>query len=522
MDFSDLDVANSHCERGDALFESGQPREALAEYRQALEAHPECARAWYSTGCVLLSRKEFVAAARAFRNGLTLVPDWLEALHNLGKALFELGHVDDACDCFVTAAEGPHSQLPAATLATILPGSPKAGNQSILENRRAFSSTIPCRNREFAFDKTAHSPLRLGYVSAFFHRENWMKPVWGLLKQHDRQAFEIHIFSDGASNGEAHPPVQPCDRFHDITGLTNELLAAHIEACGIDILVDLNGYSALRRLPLFALRPAPVIVGWFNHFATTGMPWYDCLIGDAIVIPAEEEIYYTERVVRVPGSYLTFEVGYPVPPVGPAPYLLNHDLLKRVITFGCLAPLYKITTDVIAVWSTILQRARGSLLLLKNSALASQANRQYLEALFAQHGVSPERLLLEGPAPHYEFLETYARIDVALDTFPYNGGTTTTEALWQGVPVIAFAGDRWVSRTSASLLIAGGLQEFVARDADDYIDIAVNLAASPNQVLTLRPKLRGQIRDSRLCDTVSFARNMERRYREAYDLRRSS
>ena len=213
-----------------------------------------------------------------------------------------------------------------------------------------------------------------------------------------------------------------------------------IEDSAIDILVDLNGYSKMGRLSFFALRPAPVIVGWFNMFATTGMAAFDYLIGDSNVLPAEEERFYCEKILRVPGSYLTFAVDYPVPPVA--------EVASGPFTFGCLAPLYKITPEVVAVFSRVFAAVPESQLILRNSALSSTETQKFVFAQFP-HGESPPNDFLEGPADHYQFLRTYERIDLALDTFPYNGGTTTTEAIWQGVPVIAFSGDRWVARTSA-------------------------------------------------------------------------
>jgi predicted O-linked N-acetylglucosamine transferase (SPINDLY family) len=260
-------------------------------------------------------------------------------------------------------------------------------------------------------------------------------------------------------------------------------------------------------LPLFALRPAPVIVGWFNMFATTGMPCYDYLIGDSEVIPPEEEKFYCEKIARVPGSYLTFEVNYPVPEVANPPCLAS-----RAITFGCLAPQYKITSQVIAAWCRILQQTQGTSLILKNSALGSPSVRQFVHGLFAQNDISPGRIRLEGPADHYQFLQTYDEIDVALDTFPYNGGTTTTEAIWQGVPVVAFSGDRWASRISASILRAGNLGQFVAKDLEDYVSLAIPLANSPETLNELRHNMREKLRASPVCDTAAFARNMEQLY----------
>jgi protein O-GlcNAc transferase len=289
-----------------------------------------------------------------------------------------------------------------------------------------------------------------------------------------------------------------------------EAAADRIETTGIDVLVDLNGYSAIGPLALIALRPAPVVVGWFNMYATTGMSCYDCLIGDNVVIPPDEERFYTEKIARLPGSYLTFEVTYPVPEVTSPPCSAG-----RAITFGCLAPQYKITREVIGAWSTILQQVPNSSLILKNSALGSPGNRQFVHSLFGTYKISPERVRLDGPSDHYRFLETYGQIDIALDTFPYNGGTTTTEAIWQGVPVVTFWGDRWVSRTSSSILRAGSLGEFVGEGREDYISAAVRLTNSPDRsdrLQELRSNMRSRLQESSVCDTRSFARNMERLY----------
>ena len=216
-------------------------------------------------------------------------------------------------------------------------------------------------------------------------------------------------------------------------------------------------------------------------YATTGMRGFDYLIGDEHVIPVEEEPYYSEKILRVPGSYLTFEVNYPVPPVADPPCLT-----KNAVTFGSLASQYKITNEVIAAWSRILEQSPNSSLIVKNAHLASPLSRRFVHSLFAKQGIGAERVLLEGPEEHYEFLKAYSRIDIVLDTFPYNGGTSTTEAIWQGVPVIAFQGDRWASRTSASILRAGGLDEFVARDLDGYVALAARWASVVRHLGTAR------------------------------------
>jgi predicted O-linked N-acetylglucosamine transferase (SPINDLY family) len=285
-----------------------------------------------------------------------------------------------------------------------------------------------------------------------------------------------------------------------------------VAANEIDLLIDLNGYSAPERLGLYELRPARWIVGWFNQYATSGLDSFDYLIGDAQVIPPEEELFYTERILRVPHSYLTFEVDYPVPDVVPPPVLSAAR-----VTIGCLASQYKITDQVVQTWADLLHRCPDARLLIRNAALGRPQHQAHLQQRFAAWGIGQDRLLLEGPAEHFQFLRTYDRIDFALDPFPYNGGTTTLEALWQGVPVVTFAGDRWASRTSASLLRAAGLDEFVGSDCHEYREIAVQLARSPDtpeRLRVFRAGARERLRRSPACDGKSFARAVEALYSE--------
>jgi predicted O-linked N-acetylglucosamine transferase (SPINDLY family) len=204
-------------------------------------------------------------------------------------------------------------------------------------------------------------------------------------------------------------------------------------------------------------------------------------------------------------------VDYPVPPVAALPCIRAGQF-----TFGCFGSQYKIDSEVVDAWSRILKASPGSRLLIKNRRLGTKSAQGFLYGLFRGFGVEAERVEFEGPDSHFEFLRAYDRVDAALDTFPYNGGTTTTEAIWQGVPVIAFAGDRWAARTSASILRAGGLGEFVAGDLEGYFSLASRWANSPGEwprLAALRANMRRQLMASSVCDTAGFAREMEAIYR---------
>ena len=447
---------------------------------------------------------------------MALDPDHGESQHNLGKVLHKLGLADEAMARFRLAIAAGKGFLPRTAIATLIPGSPTATNATILDERRTWASVhLPPRDdtRSFPSPKPGRR-IRIGYLSSFFEAKNWMKPVWAVVRNHDRTRFDLHLFSDAPLEQcrECYDP-HPRDRFHDISALSNWEAAEQIERAELDVLVDLNGYSRVERLAVVALRPAPVVVGWFGLYATSGMAAYDYLIGDDRVIPVAEEAYCVETVLRVPGCYLTFDVSYATPDVADPPMLSAGQ-----ITFGSLASQYKITPPVVEAWSRILRRLPRARLFVKNKSLGSRANQDFLARRFEDAGVERSRLTLEGGAPHLEYLRAYDRADIVLDTFPYNGGTTTSEALWQGAPVLAFVGDRWASRQSASLLEAAGLGEFVARDVDDYVARAVGWGADQDaarRLTDLRRGMRERLRAASICDTAAFTASLERLYAHA-------
>jgi protein O-GlcNAc transferase len=259
-------------------------------------------------------------------------------------------------------------------------------------------------------------------------------------------------------------------------------------------------------------RPAPVNIAWFNFYATSGIDTIDYIVGDAAVIPPSEEKYYCERVLRVPGSYLAFSVPYSTPAVVSPPCLAEGH-----ITFGSLCSQHKINDDVIAAWTTILRQAPAAKLFIKNAELGDATNRAAMRERFNRLEIAPDRVLMGGPDAHETFIAAYGKADIALDTVPYNGGTTTMEALWQGVPVLTFNGDRWASRQSCSLLLAAGLDDWCLPDRDAYIAQAVELARSPataTELAALRATMRERLTRMPVCDGAGLCRALEGIYRE--------
>ncbi len=485
---------------------------ALETYNRIIELDGADAADWLAVGRTLNDVREYAQALAALDQSLRLA-SLPEARYELARASFALGDLETAKTSFESVAHDTDSLHAWMSLAKVIPGVPSASDATIREVRCAFAERLrrevpvpPGRTRRTPYP--GHERLRVGYVSAFFERANYMKPVWGLVNHHDRSTFEIHLFSDSPLGGgwEGYRP-HSTDRVHEVAALDHVELAQRIQECEIDLLIDLNSYSSTRRLPLFLEPVAPITAAWFNLYATSGLPGLDLVIGDREVVRPEEEDQYTERVACLPGSYLTFEVGHRAPPIGPPPCGSNG-----YVTFGSLVSQYKLTHVVLDAWAEILRRAGSSRLLLGNRALQSTCNREYVQQQFADRGIGPEQLAFLPPAEHYEFLNYYNQFDVALDAFPYNGGTTTMEAIWQGVPVLTFDGDRWASRTSQTLLRRTHLADFVAADATAYVETAVAIAADPqtaSRLASLRGDMRERLLASPACDSQGLAREME-------------
>ena len=495
----------------DALHLAQRPA-AEAAYYAALTLDETLFEAWYGLAGVLLGRGGYAAARDTLARALILEPDAEGARALLAEALFALGEVDGAADAYRRAIDhGPPAVRDAAlaSLAVLIPGSPAAGHAQVWAARaawvaRASGGIVPLPRRPADGGR-----IRVGYLSAFFGARNWMKPVFGVINRHDRARFELHLISDGDDPGAGYIEHDE-DRIWQVRGMPNDALARAIAQAAIDVLIDLNGYSLANRLGLFPYRSARFQLGWFNMFATTAVPGMDALVGDDEAIPLAEEKFYSERILRVPGSYLAFEVTYPTPEVSQSPWLANGWP-----TLGCLGSAYKLTPETLDAWAAIFRAVPAARLHVGNPTLDEASNRADLLARLDARGVTADRVGLSGRAEHYDFLRGYDGIDIALDTFPYNGGTTTSEALWQGVPVLTTAGDRWAGRTSRSLLLAAGLGDWVAPDIPGFIETAIALLRDPHgpqRLAALRAGMRAHLQSRPVCDSSGLCAALEAIY----------
>ena len=333
----------------------------------------------------------------------------------------------------------------------------------------------------------------------------------GVIEAHDRESFETFCYSD-VSGGDIFTTrfESSADQWRDIRRLTNEEVADEIRADRIDILVELTGDTSENRLMVMARRPAPIQVSYIGYPNTTGMEQIDYRITDARADPpGSGDELYSETLVRLPSGFLCYRPWVNETTVSEPP-----SLTRGHVTFGSFNNTVKVTADVIKTWARILLALPGSRLVLKAMQLADDEARMLMLKRCESYGVTKERIELHGGfIPRDDHLNVYANVDVGLDPFPYNGATTTCEALSMGVPVICLDGDTHRARVGVSLLSEVGLTELIADTVDDYVRLAVDLARDPHYLTELRASLRNRLGSSPLMDAHATTKELEKAYR---------
>ena len=295
--------------------------------------------------------------------------------------------------------------------------------------------------------------------------------------------------------------------------MSDEKVAELIQKDNIDILIDLAGHTAKNRILLFARKPAPIQVSWIGYLATTGLSTIDYKIVDNYTDPiGKTEQFYTETLIRLPESSLCYLPDRDSPEVGPLPALSTGH-----ITFGSFNNFAKVTPEVFTLWARVLNKLPDSRLILKGKSFSDETTCQHAINMFTERGIAAERITLQSWDPSPKHLESYNLVDIGLDTFPFNGATTTCEALWMGVPVITLAGTAYHSRAGISLLSNVGLLELIAKTHDEYIGIAINLSSDIEKLQLLRKSLRDRMSHSPLTDAKRFTANLEMCYRKMWE-----
>lgn len=501
------------------LRNAGKLDEAIDCCRTLLQHRPDSPEIYSSLGILFRDQGKLNEAIEYSRKAIELKPDFPEAYNILGIALRDQGKLDEAIECFQKALQlNPDLAFVHSNLLLSLHYHDQIEPVQLFSQHKrwseqhasAFLTTIkPCLN-----DSSPSHRLRIGYISPDFRKHSVAYFIEPVIASHDRAAFEVFCYSDVVR------PDSATDRFkglvncwRNIVGLSDEQVADLIRKDKIDILVDLAGHTANNRLLLFAAKPAPVQATYLGYPNTTGLATIDYRITDSCADPpGKTDHLYTEELVRLPHGFLCYKPNEEAPEVGKLP---AHE--SGIITFGSFNYSPKISSEVVRLWSEILALVPNSQLVLKSNSLSDTGARERMKGLFVQNNVSPNRIRLLGFVPSiFNHLELYNTIDIGLDTFPYNGTTTTCEAMWMGVPVIVLAGQAHVSRVGVSLLSSAGLTDLIAESAEAYLGKAVKLADNLGHLQDLRMNLRAMMLDSPLTDAGRFVCALEKAYRQMW------
>ena len=474
------ELAAAHLNRGAALERLGRSSEAVAAYSEAIRIEPGLAQAYGNRANALADQGRFAEALADYGEALRLAPDYAEAQGNRLYCLhYDPGQSDEAV-LATHRAWGVWQQRPAGSH----------------DNSREPDRT-----------------LRIGLVSADLGRHPVGYLVVPLLAAADRSKMEFVCYSGRVQDDDLTDRIRSlATGWRSTREVATEALARQVRADGIDILIDLAGHTAGNRLPLFALKPAPVQMSWIGYPYTTGLAAIDYLLMDDATVPPGAERGFVEQVIRLPETRFCYAPPEYAPACAPPPVLANSR-----ITFGSFNNLAKVTPEVVGLWARVLAAVPDARLVLKWRTLADPDTRAVYAGGFAQHGIDETRLELRTASPHARLLAEYADLDVALDPFPYSGGLTSLEALWQGVPVITLgSGTRPVTRQTLALLYALGQPNWIAADPDDYVRIGARLAGDPRLLAEQRRNQRARMAHSPLCDGPRFARRFEAALRAAW------
>jgi predicted O-linked N-acetylglucosamine transferase (SPINDLY family) len=545
------EIADDHYNLGTSLLNQDRHEEAAVCFRQATHIRPDYSEAYCNLGSVLDSLHRMDEAVSCYREAIRHEPGRMELRYNLGQALKSQGKLEEAVDCFRVALQVQPGNFDIHfSLATTLVDQAKLdeaidcyklmverglGRPTVASNLLLALNYHPATNARSIFAAHKHweelygrsatiysswpntptpdRPVRVGYVSPDYWDHSVSYFIEPILQHHNPQSVETFCYADNKRDDHVSERLKNLPlAWRKSSGLSDADLCQMIRNDRIDILVDLAGHTGSNRLSVFSRKPAPIQVSYLGYPNTTGLRSVDYRLTDAWSDPLDQDVFYTEKLIRLPKGFLCFR-----PPDETSAVSILPAERSGYATFGSFNNMAKINTLVIQHWSKILRALPTSRLILKNKSLRDSATQRRCQNMFAQHGISQDRIKLIGwldsKADH---LGLYNEIDIALDTFPYNGTTTTCEALWMGVPVVTLAGDRHAGRVGVSLLTQVELNELIATDPDQYVQIAASLAGNLDRLSTLRAGLRGQMAKSPLCNAQVFTQDLERVYREVW------
>jgi len=508
------DFVAAHYNLGNVFFEQGLHQEAETAYRRALEINRDFAHAWYGLGATHVAQQKNIEAAICLRRALEIEPD-----HFAARALL-LHELQQTCDwrgleenvnavrqaMLEVSATGKNLLPPLAFLA--IPGATAEEQKRCAEkwSQAESDNMAPLRDKlGFKFRRAPNDKIRIGYLSGDLRQHALSFLMAEVFELHDRNGFHVTAYSYSPDDGSAlRARLQTAfDDFVNIRDLSYEEAARKIHADRIDVLVDLAGHTQESRSAIMALRPAPIQVNYLGYPGTMGAEWVDYILADRFTIPAEKKRYYTEEVVWLPECFQANDRARPRPP---SPARKDAGLPDDAFVFCCFNQTSKITPAFFDIWCRLLGSVPGSVLWLSATNQYAEAN---LRREVTNRGLSAEQIIMAPMLPREDHLARLQCADLFLDTLPFNAGTTCSDALWMGLPVVTCAGDAFASRMAGSLLTAMGVPELIGHSPDDYFRLALDLASDPNKLAAIRRRIIANRDTAPLFDSVRFTRNLE-------------
>ena len=541
------DYVDARFNLGNVLNNRGDLDGAIEQYRRVLDYRPEEGGVWINLGIALMGQRRLGQAEESFRNAIRCNPKLAEAHNNLGAVLRHQARLDEAAESYLTALRikpdyaDAHSNLGNVFLDQGLLQEAISHYRSALTLRPDHAGThfnllgtllyLPGQSNSALFSAIrqtvqtirpkaigsltephpsldARPRLRIGYLSSDFRDHPVGRNLLPLLEHHDKKRYEIFCYAQVEKKDAITRRLQNCsDHWRTLNALSDQRAAALIRSDHIHIQVHLASMFDKNRPLVAALRPAPIQVSYHNG-TTTGLEEMDYWLTDRFLHPEESTEQFTETLIKLPVFYV-YDVTEETPPVAPSPMDRNG-----FITFASFNKPTKINDTVLETWAAILHQVTGSRLMLKyHNFLQNPGLRKNLLARLNQHGISTDRVtLLSASDKRWNHLTHYNQVDIALDPFPFNGATTTFQAMWMGIPVITMPGERFISRMAGDIIVHAGLESLTAPSIDVYVERAVKLANNLPRLRELRGRLRQQLQNSLLCDGPAYARSVEQAY----------
>ena len=516
-------LAEAHYNLGLVLEKRSQLTQAVEHYQRAVDLKPNDIAMCLGLGNIFRQQSQLTKAINYLQRTITLKPeksDLTKAYYLLGVTLSYQGMINEAIKQIKKSLEITQTNVIAhQCLMMTLNYTDSLEPSAIFAEHQRFNEQhakpLATSIQPHLNESTPTRKLKIGYVSGDFRQHSVAYFIEPVLSNHDHQLFDIYCYyNNDKSDDFTERLQQSADHWFNCMELSDDELAHLIRQDQIDILIDLAGHTAKNRLLMFARKPAPVQVTYLGYPNTTGLDTIDYRITDNHADPENmADSFSTETLIRMPNSYFCYHPYDNSPPVSELPALKNS-----FITFGSFNNYAKISTKILELWIQILQRVPNSKLLIKAKSLNDPTTLEAFQKQLADLDIASERLILINYASSTEsHLKTYYQVDIGLDTFPYNGATTTCEALWMGIPVVTLVGEKHVSLVGLSILSAIGLTELIAHTPEEYVEICVKLAHEIEHLQKLRAEMRERMQHSPLMDGATFTRDLEKAYRKMWE-----